>query len=53
LCASATALKASAPPAVADAFINTRLRRPHAQLYGAADIAPHTAELLSQRLLPD
>jgi putative acyl-CoA dehydrogenase len=53
LCASATALKASAPPAVADAFISTRLRRPHAQLYGAADIAPSTAELLSQRLLPE
>ena len=53
LCASAMALKASAPPAVADAFIRTRLRCPHAQLYGAADIAPSTAELLSQRVLPD
>jgi putative acyl-CoA dehydrogenase len=53
LCASAAALRASAPPAVADAFIRTRLRRPHAQLYGAADIAPGMVELLSQRVLPD
>jgi putative acyl-CoA dehydrogenase len=53
LCASATALKASAPKAVADAFIGTRLHRPHAQLYGAIDIAPNTAELLLQRVLPD
>jgi hypothetical protein len=52
LCASAAALRASAP-AVADAFIRTRLRRPHAQLYGAADIAPGMVELLSQRVLPD
>jgi putative acyl-CoA dehydrogenase len=53
LCASATALKASAPPAVADAFITTRLRRPHAQLYGAVDFAPGLVELLLQRVLPD
>jgi hypothetical protein len=53
LCASASALKASAPPAVAEAFISTRLRYPHAQLYGAADIAPGMVELLSQRVLPD
>ncbi len=50
LCASATALKASAPPAVTEAFISTRLRRPHPQLYGASDLS--TAELLA-RLLPE
>lgn len=52
LCASAAALRASAPPEVAEAFIRTRLHRPHAQLYGTADFAPGTAELLLQRALP-
>jgi putative acyl-CoA dehydrogenase len=50
--ACAAALKASAPPAVAKAFIRTRLATPHGAVYGAARIDAATAELLLQRVLP-
>src|SRR6202046_1256322 len=36
--AAATALEASAPPSVTEAFVRTRLARQHAALYGADDI---------------
>ncbi len=51
--AAAAALAASAPPAVVDAFVRTRLIRPHCALYGADDIDAATAELLLQRALPE
>ena len=50
--ACTAALKASAPAAVAEAFIRTRLTTPHGALYGAATIDAATAELLLQRVLP-
>jgi putative acyl-CoA dehydrogenase len=51
--AAATALEASAPPSVTEAFVRTRLARQHAALYGADDIAAATAETLLQRALPE
>jgi putative acyl-CoA dehydrogenase len=51
--AAATALEASAPPSVTEAFVHTRLARQHAALYGADDIAAATAETLLQRALPE
>jgi len=53
LLASAAALKSSAPPAVTDAFVRTRLARQHSALYGAGDIDGATAELLLRRVLPE
>jgi putative acyl-CoA dehydrogenase len=50
--ASAAALAASAPAAVAEAFARTRLRQPRGALYGAAAIDTATSELLLQRALP-
>ena len=50
--ACAAALKASAPPAVTEAFIRTRLVTPHGAVYGAATIDAATVELLLQRVLP-
>ena len=50
--AAASALKASAPPAVAEAFVRTRLIEPRSMLYGADGIDPKTTELLLQRVLP-
>jgi putative acyl-CoA dehydrogenase len=52
LLASAAALKASAPAAVAKAFIQTRLVHPRGALYGAAGVDAATAEMLLQRALP-
>ena len=52
LLACAVALQASAPAAVAQAFIRTRLATTHGALYGAATIDAATAELLLQRVLP-
>jgi putative acyl-CoA dehydrogenase len=51
--AAADALTASAPPAVTEAFVRTRLVRQHAALYGADGIEARTAELLLQRALPE
>ena len=50
--AAAAALKATAPAAVAEAFVRTRLARQHGALYGADGIDAATAELLLQRALP-
>jgi putative acyl-CoA dehydrogenase len=49
--ASAAALKASAPSAVADAFVRTRLAQVHDALYGTAGLDDATAEMLLQRVL--
>jgi len=51
--AAASALDATAPPAVTEAFARTRLARQHAALYGADDIDGPTADLLLQRALPE
>jgi hypothetical protein len=51
--AAASALEASAPPPVTEAFVRTRLERQHAALYGADDIEAHTANTLLQRSLPE
>jgi len=51
--ASAAALKPSAPPAVADAFVRTRLARSRGALYGAAAIDEATTDMLLQRVLPE
>ena len=51
--AAAAALRASAPPPVVDAFVQTRLVQPHGALYGADAVNAPTAELLLQRALPE
>ncbi len=53
LIASAAALKASAPSAVAEAFVKTRRDKPHSAFYGSAGLDDATAELLLQRVLPE
>ncbi len=53
LLASAAALKANAPAPVAEAFIPSRLTRPHDAIYGAAAMNAATMELLLQRALPE
>jgi len=53
LLASAAALKASAPPGVADAFVRTRIATTRAALYGQARIDQATAEMLLRRALPE
>jgi len=53
LIASAAALKESAPAAIGDAYIRSRLDRHHGQLYGAAEIDGATMQLLLQRALPE
>jgi putative acyl-CoA dehydrogenase len=53
LMAAAQALKASAPAAVTDAFVRTRLVQSHATLYGAAVFEPPQTKFLLQRALPD
>jgi putative acyl-CoA dehydrogenase len=50
--AAATALEATAPAAVTEAFARTRLAHQHAALYGADDVPAATAETLLQRALP-
>jgi len=50
--AAAAALQETAPAAVADAFVRTRLRGPHAALYGAGRIETDIGDLLLQRSLP-
>ena len=51
--AAAAALEASAPAAVTEAFVRTRLEQPHAALYGAEGIDARATELLLQRVLPE
>ncbi len=51
--AAASALAATAPSSVVDAFVRTRLVEPHAALYGADAIEPRTAEVLLRRALPE
>jgi putative acyl-CoA dehydrogenase len=51
--AGAAALQASAPPAIAEAFMRTRLVRPHGALYGADGLDPRMTELILQRALPE
>jgi len=51
--ASAAALKASAPAAVAEAYVHTRLAERHGAIYGASGIDDATAEILLQRVLPE
>jgi putative acyl-CoA dehydrogenase len=51
--ASAAALKASAPPAIADAYVRLRLVQPRGALYGAQDLDAATIEVLLQRALPE
>ena len=51
--AAAAALAASAPPALAETFVQTRLVEPHGALYGADAIGATTAELLLQRAMPE
>jgi putative acyl-CoA dehydrogenase len=51
--AAASALAATAPPAIVDAFIRTRLLGPHAALYGAGGIDSPTIHTLLQRALPE
>jgi putative acyl-CoA dehydrogenase len=51
--AAAAALKASAPPAVVEAFVRTRLLRPRGVLYGADGLDAATVETLLQRVLPE
>jgi len=53
LVASAAALRASAPAAVADVFLRTRLASPHGLPYGAGRIDNATVEMLLQRVLPE
>ncbi len=53
LTASAAALKASAPGAVADAFVRTRLGESRSALYGASGMDEATAGMLLQRVLPE
>ncbi|MGA7790520.1 MAG: acyl-CoA dehydrogenase family protein, partial [Xanthobacteraceae bacterium] len=53
LLASAAALRTSAPAAVADAFVQTRIAASHSPLYGAAEIDSATVETLLQRVLPE
>ncbi len=53
LLATAAALRASAPPTVAEAFMRTRVLQPHAGLYGADGMDAATAEMLLQRALPE
>jgi len=50
--AAAAALKASAPPAVVEAFVRTRLLRPRGVLYGADGLDAATVETLLDRALP-
>ena len=51
--ASASALRSSAPPAIADAFLKTRLANRHGAIYGASNLDESTVELLLQRVLPE
>jgi putative acyl-CoA dehydrogenase len=51
--AAAAALAATAPSAVTEGFLRTRVLQQHAALYGADDIEPPTVEILLERSLPE
>ena len=51
--ASAAALRATAPAAITDAFIRTRLVDAHGTIYGESALGDSTIELLLQRALPE
>jgi putative acyl-CoA dehydrogenase len=51
--AAASVLEETAPAAVAETFIRTRLVRQHAALYGADGVERSTADALLQRALPE
>jgi putative acyl-CoA dehydrogenase len=51
--AAAAALNDSAPAAVTEAFVHTRLGRPGGALYGADGLEATEAELLLERALPE
>jgi putative acyl-CoA dehydrogenase len=51
--ACVAALKASAPAAVTEAFVRTRLVEPHGAIYGAGALDAATVSLLLQRVLPE
>jgi len=51
--AAAAALNESAPAAVTEAFVRTRLGRPGGALYGADGLEATEAELLLERALPE
>jgi putative acyl-CoA dehydrogenase len=51
--AAASALAATAPAAVTEAFVRTRLLQPHAALYGADAIETQIADIVLQRALPE
>ena len=51
--AAAAALHDSAPAAVTEAFVRTRLARPRGALYGADGLEATEAELLLERALPE
>ena len=53
LTASAAALRASAPAAIAEAFVRTRLAKPRGALYGASGIDEATTGMLLQRMLAE
>jgi putative acyl-CoA dehydrogenase len=53
LLASAAALKATAPSAVAEAFVRTRLADPHRSFYGSAEIDTVAVDALLERALPE
>jgi putative acyl-CoA dehydrogenase len=53
LLASAAALKTSAPEAITDAFLRTRLIKPRGPLYGAHDFDAATIAVLLQRVRPE
>jgi putative acyl-CoA dehydrogenase len=50
--AAASALKATAPAAVTEGFIQARLVAPYGPIYGASGIAAATTDQLLQRVLP-
>jgi putative acyl-CoA dehydrogenase len=51
--ASTSALRSSAPAAIADAFLKTRFANRHGAIYGASNLDESTTELLLQRALPE
>ena len=51
--ASAAALQASAPPAIAEAFLKSRLANRHSAIYGTGDLGESIVELLLQRVMPE
>jgi putative acyl-CoA dehydrogenase len=53
LTAIAAALKASAPAAISDAFVQTRLATPHGAVYGSAGLDARVTDFLLQRALPE